>query len=92
MRKTTITLFVVVLALAVGLTTAVALLTYALFEGQLLSWHGYGVSTGVIWLVMLIAYRLYYVHQMVRQYPWMYERRGLFVWHDKRQDKAGVPL
>ncbi len=67
-------------------------LTYALFAGQLLSWHGYGVSTGVIWLVMLIAYRLYYVHQMVRQYPWMYERRGLFVWHDKRQDKAGVPL
>lgn len=61
-------------------------LTYALFEGELLSGRGYGISTGVIWLVMLIAYRLYHVRQMVQQYPWLYEQRGLFAWRDKRQD------
>lgn len=59
-------------------------LTYALFEGQLLSLPGYGVSVGAIGLVMLIAYRVYHVRQMVRQYPWLYERQGLFTWRDKR--------
>jgi hypothetical protein len=59
-------------------------LTYALFEGQLFAWRGYAVSTGVIGLVMLIAYRLYHVRQMVQQYPWLYERRGPFAWCDKR--------
>lgn len=58
-------------------------LTYALFTGELLSPSGYLVSTAVIWLVMLIAYRLYSVHQMVQQYPWMYERRWLFAWREK---------
>jgi hypothetical protein len=59
-------------------------LTYALFEGQLLACYGYVVSTGVIGLVMLVAYRVYHVRQMVRQYPWLYERRGPFAWRDKR--------
>lgn len=59
-------------------------LTYALFEAQRLAWRGYGVSTAVIGLVMLIAYRFYYVRQMVQQYPWLYERRGPFTWRDKR--------
>lgn len=59
-------------------------LTYALFAGQLLAWRGYAVSTGVIGLMMLIAYRTYHVRQMVQQYPWLYERRGPFVWRDKR--------
>ena len=58
-------------------------LTYALFEGQLWSWRGYVVSAVVIGGVMLVAHRLYQVRQMVRQYPWRIERRGLFSWREQ---------
>lgn len=58
-------------------------LTYALFEGQLLSFTGYLASTVVILLVMLVAYRIYLVGQMLRQYPWLYERYKLLAWRHK---------
>lgn len=58
-------------------------LTYALFAGRLLSLTGYLASTAVILLVMLFAYRLYLVQQMLRQYPWMYERYRLLTWRAK---------
>ncbi len=57
--------------------------TYALFEGELLSPSGYVVSTAVIGVVMLTAYRFYRAQQMVRQYPWLYQRRGPFSWRQK---------
>ena len=31
----------------------------------------------------LLAYRLTQVRKMVSQYPWLYERNGLFSWRDK---------
>ncbi len=58
-------------------------LTYALFEGELLSVSGYIISTGILVGVMLVAYRFYQVRQMVRQYPWLVEARGWFVWREK---------
>lgn len=58
-------------------------LTHALFAGQLLSLTGYLASTVVILLVMLLTHRIYFVSQMVRQYPWLYERNGLLSWRDK---------
>jgi hypothetical protein len=58
-------------------------LTFALFEGELLSLSGYLVSTAVVWLVMFVAYRLYRAHQMVQQYPWIYRRHGPFAWRQK---------
>ncbi len=58
-------------------------LTFALFEGRFLSLRGYLISTAILLLVILLAYRLHRVSQMVRQYPWMYERRGPFAWREK---------
>jgi len=29
------------------------------------------------------AYRLTQAHKMVAQYPWLYERAGLFAWREK---------
>ena len=58
-------------------------LTYALFEGKLLSLSAYLAATAVILFIMLCAYRLCLVRQMVRQYPWMYERYRLLTWRDK---------
>jgi hypothetical protein len=60
-------------------------LTFALFEGELWSLSGYVTTTAVLLGIMLLAYRLYRVRQMVRQYPWLYERRGPFAWRQKDQ-------
>ena len=59
-------------------------LTFALFEGSLLSLSGYLMATVVLLVITLMAYRLFQVRQMLRQYPWLYERRGPFAWRDKR--------
>lgn len=58
-------------------------LTFALFNGKLLSLSGYLLSTAVLVLVMFFAWRLYRVQQMLRQYPWLYKRRGLFAWREQ---------
>ena len=58
-------------------------LTFALFEGELLSLSGYLVDTAVLVAVILLAYRITQVRKMVSQYPWLYERAGLFGWRQK---------
>lgn len=55
-------------------------LVFALFDGTLLSFRGYLVDSAVILLVCLTGYRLTQVRRMVSQYPWLYERDGLFRW------------
>ncbi|MDH3671420.1 MAG: hypothetical protein OES46_09675 [Gammaproteobacteria bacterium] len=58
-------------------------LTFALFDGKLLSLSGYLIDTAVLVAVSLFAYRLNQAHKMVGQYPWLYEREGLFGWRRK---------
>ena len=58
-------------------------LTFALFEGAFLAIGAYVIATAVLFLLALLAYRLHYVHQMVRQYPWLYERHGPLAWREK---------
>jgi hypothetical protein len=60
-------------------------LIYALFGGELLSLSGYLIHTAILTLICLAAYRITQVRKMVRQYPWLYERDGLFGWREKRQ-------
>jgi hypothetical protein len=67
---------VVIYGLLLGL--ADRFLTYALFGGQLLSFVGYLVHSGWIVAVGLFAYGLFRADRMVRQYPWLYERSGIF--------------
>jgi hypothetical protein len=55
-------------------------LVFALFGGSLLSVRGYLVDTAVILALTMAAYRLTLARRMVRQYPWLYERAGLFRW------------
>jgi hypothetical protein len=57
--------------------------TYALFQGELLSLSGYVIDTLVLMLIASLAYRLTRARKMVSQYPWLYERAGLFTWRDK---------
>ncbi len=58
-------------------------LTFALFDGELLSVSGYLVDTAVIAAIGLFGYRLNQAGKMVRQYPWLYERVGLLGWRER---------
>ncbi|MCP5369012.1 MAG: hypothetical protein H6907_17325 [Hyphomicrobiales bacterium] len=58
-------------------------LTFALFGGELLSVSGYVIDTGVLLLIGLFSFRFNQVRKMTAQYPWMYERAGLFAWREK---------
>ncbi len=62
-------------------------LNFALFGGDLLSVAGYVADTAVIATAGLIAYRLTLVAKMVSQYPWLYERAGL--WRYRERPAAG---
>ena len=56
---------------------------YALFAGDLLSVHYFITDTAVLIAAALFGYRLTRVNQMVRQYPWAYERSGPLSWRSK---------
>lgn len=58
-------------------------LTWALFQGQLLSLSGYLIDTLVIFVITLLSYRLTLARRMTAQYPWIYERAGPFAWREK---------
>lgn len=55
-------------------------LVFALFDGPLLSVRGYVIDSAVILILSLAGYRLTRARRMVSQYPWLYERDGVFGW------------
>src|SRR5207244_272496 len=54
-----------------------------LYEGTLLSGRAYLIDTAYIIVVMLLSYRMALSHMMITQYPWLYERTGLFGWRER---------
>lgn len=54
--------------------------SWALFTGKLTSLSGFVADSIAIIAIGAIAYRLTLAHRMTRQYPWLYERHGLFSW------------
>ena len=62
------------------LTVGSRFLSFALFDGELLSISGYFIDWMVLLLLCLLAYRVTQARRMVAQYPWLYERAGLFGW------------
>ena len=65
-------------------------LSWALFEGELLSPTGFVVDAAIIIAIGLFAYRLMLAHKMSCQYPWLYERAGLLSWR-AREGGGGAP-
>jgi len=59
------------------------LLGFLLFGGELLSITGYLIDTAILTAIALVSYRATRAHAMVRQYPWLYERSGLFGWRER---------
>jgi hypothetical protein len=62
-------------------------LTSALFGGRGLLVSGFIIDTAVLIIIGLIAYRLTHVAKMVTQYPWLYERAG--IWNYRARGGAG---
>lgn len=73
--------------LVYGLLLAVAcrFMTYALFGAPLLSFTGYLASAVAILTLTLLAWRLARARRMVAQYPWIYERDGIFGWRERHE-------
>lgn len=66
-----------------GLGLADRFLCFALFHGSLLSLPGYLLDSAILLSIALAAYRMTQARRMVTQYPWLYDRAGLFGWTAK---------
>jgi hypothetical protein len=56
---------------------------YALAGGELWSVGGFLLGWLVQFAIAAFAYRLTRARQMVRQYPWLYQRKGLLGWEER---------
>ena len=58
-------------------------LIYALFEGDLLLLSGFVCDSLTLMAIAFLTFRVTRARQMVRQYPWAYERSWLLGWRTK---------
>ena len=65
------------------LSALLRFLDYALAEGELWSIGGFLLGWAVQLAVAAFAYRLTRARAMVRQYPWLYRRKGLLGWEER---------
>lgn len=56
----------------------------ALFSRGWSNGGGYLIGLIVILLFSMLAYRMTQARKMVRQYPWIYEQKGLMSWREKQ--------
>lgn len=64
---------------------------FSLFDGELLSPSGYLIDTILLLSIAVTSWRVTLAGQMVRQYPWLYVRKGPFRWSKKEpgEDQFG---
>lgn len=60
-------------------------LVFALYDGELLSLSGWLIDTAVMQAIGLFAFYVSRSRKMVAQYPWLYERAGLFGWRTRHE-------
>ena len=87
-------------ASAFGLALVARFLDFSLFQGPLLSLPAFVVAWAWLAAIGLLARRLTLARNMVRQYPWLYEPKGVLGWQPRpgpsidpagRADIAGRP-
>ena len=61
-------------------------LLYALFDAELLALAAYAVTAALLLAVAGLVYRATQAGRMSAQYPWLYERAGLFGWRKREDD------
>lgn len=62
-------------------------LIFSLFDGELISLTGYVIDTAVLIAIGGFAFRVTRARKMVNQYPWLYERSGLFGWKARSESR-----
>jgi hypothetical protein len=72
------------------LAAADRFLLYALFGASLLSPSGYVVAVIVLLAAAGASFRITRAARMVAQYPWLYERAGLFGWRARPPSDAAA--
>jgi hypothetical protein len=70
------------------LGAAVRFVHFALFDAQLLAPLSYLADTVYVLLIGSLAWRLTRASQMVRQYPWLYQRTGPLTWRERAETGA----
>ncbi len=65
------------------LSAGVRFMDYALAGGELWSIGGFVLGWAVQFGFAALGYRLTKARQMVRQYPWLYQRKGLLGWEER---------
>ena len=65
------------------LSLLVRFLDYALDNGEIWSVGGFFLGWAVQLAVAAFGYRLTRARLMVRQYPWLYQRKGLLGWEER---------
>jgi hypothetical protein len=65
------------------LGAAVRFAHFALFDGELLSVAAYTTDASYVAALGCLSWRITRTSQMVRQYPWLYERVSLVSWRDR---------
>ena len=65
------------------LSAGLRFLDYALAGGELWSVAGFLLGWLVQMAISAFAYRLTRARQMARQYPWLYQRKGLLGWEER---------
>src|SRR5215470_4088156 len=65
------------------LSALLRFLDYALAGGELWSLGGFLLGWAVQLAVAAFAYKLTQARLMVRQYPWLYRRKGLLGWEER---------
>jgi hypothetical protein len=67
---------------AMLLAVGARFLAWSLFGGRILV-TGWIVDSAVLLVLVALAYRATRARQMATQYPWLYERAGIFSWREK---------
>jgi len=62
---------------------------YALADGEVFLISGYIIDTAILMVIAMLSYRMAKARNMVDQYPWIYERVGLFGWRNARDPDRG---
>ena len=58
-------------------------LLHTLYGAEFAGFVGFSIAVAILAAIAAIAYYFIRAHRMVQQYPWLYERRGPFGWHQK---------
>jgi hypothetical protein len=59
-------------------------LLFALFGARLFSVTGYAIAAVLLLVIAGLAVRVTQARRMTAQYPWLYERAGLFGWRERK--------